>query len=163
MRNHPLPWESVPDPKYLARDTTQRKGWVKAGGWVLVVALLAAGIATRWRVALVFGVLYALALVMEKSVAVTQRGLEIFHDMRVTTNYEHWPWQDVEALTHEPDPKMPAQTIVYFTRGDRTKRFSFAKSDAEGILRLAREKNSGIKIYDGREMRGRINSKLKRK
>ena len=156
MRNHSLPWESVPDPKFFARDTTQRKGWVKTGGWVLVVALRAAGVATRWRVALVFGVLYALARVMEKSVAVTRRGLEIYHDMRVTTNYEQWPWQDIEALTHEPNPRNPAQTIVYFTRGDRTKRFSFDKADAEGVLRLARENRPGMKIYDGRETRAKL-------
>ena len=155
MRTQPLPWESVPDPKYLACEA-QRKGWVNAGGWILVVVLLAAGIMTRWKIALVFGVLYALALVMVKSVAVTQRGLEIFHDMRVTTNYEHWAWNTIDTLTYEPDPKNAAQTIVYFTRGDRTKRFAFANADAEALLRMAKEQNPGVKVYDGSKTREKL-------
>lgn len=53
----------------------------------------------------IFAVLYALALLMEKSVAVTNRGLEIFHDMRLTTNYELWAWADIYSITYEPDPK----------------------------------------------------------
>lgn len=155
MRTQPLPWESVPDPKYLACNI-QRKGWVTAGGWILVVVLLAAGVITRYRIALVFGVLYALALVMVKSVAVTQRGLEIFHDMRVTTNYEHWTWKEIEAVTYEPNPKNAAQTIVYFTRGDRTKHFAFAKADAEALLRLAKEQNPGVRVYDGSATREKM-------
>ena len=153
MRMQPLPWESLPDPKYLARDTLRRKGWVKAGGWLLAAVLLAAGVLTRYRIALVFGVLYALALVMEKHVAATRRGLEVFYDMRVTTSYELWKWGDVYAVTHEPDPKNAAQTVLYFTKGDRTRHFSFANGDAEGALRLAREGNPAVKVYDGAQER----------
>lgn len=155
MRNTPFPWESVPDPKYYAVDTLPRKGWVKVGGWVLVVILLGAGVMTRWRIALVFGVLYALALVMEKTVAVTRRGLEIFHQMQITTNYEIWRWDEIEAVTHEPDPKNTTQTLLYFTKGDRTKRQSFKRDEAEAVLRMAKEQNPGVRVYDGQEARGR--------
>jgi hypothetical protein len=152
----------VPDPKYLARDTLRRKDWVKVGGWLFVAVLLAAGVLTRYRIALVFGVLYALALVMEKTVAVTQRGLEVYYDMRVTTSYELWKWDEVYAVTHEPDPKNSAQTVLYFTKGDRTRHFSFANGDAEGVLRLARERNPGVKVYDGTKERAEARQRLKR-
>lgn len=155
MRTQPLPWESVPDPKYLARDPLGHKGWAKAGGWILVAVLLTAGAVTRWKIALAFAVLYALALAMEKSVAVTQRGLEVFHDMRVTTNYELWPWTDIFAVTHEPDPKDASRTVVYFSKGDRTRHFSFDRADAEKILRLAKERNPQVKLYDGQDMRSK--------
>lgn len=163
MRTQPLPWESLPAPIYLARDTIRRKGWVKAGGWFLVVALLAGGLATRWKIALVFGVLYALALVMEKSAAVTQRGLEVFYQMQITTNYELWAWSDLYALTHEPDPKNGKQTVVYFTKGDRTRHFIFAKDEAEDILRLAKTQNPEIRIYDGRETRNKMQNPKRKK
>lgn len=151
-----LPWESVPGPHYSALDTQQRKGWVKTGGWILVVVLLAAGLVTRWKIALVFGVLYALALLMEKHVVVTQRGLEIFHQMQITTNYERWDWKDVYAVTHEQDPKNAARTILYFTKGDRTKRSAFSGEDARAILKLAREQNPDVKLYDGLKTRGKM-------
>ncbi len=155
VSKQPLPWESVPAPICLAVEAQQRKGWVKAGGWILVVVLLAAGFATRWKIALLFGVLYALALVMEKSVAVTSRGLETFHQMQITTNYELWPWRDICAVTYEPDPKDGARMLVYFTKGDRTRRSFFAGEDVQTILKLAREQNPDVKVYDGRKIRGK--------
>ena len=162
MRQTVLPWESVPDPICLAVEPQRQKGWVKTGGWILVVVLLAAGFATRWKIALLFGVLYALALVMEKYVAVTERGLEIFHQMRVTTNYELWAWKDIYAVTYEPDPRDGARMLLYFTKGDRTKRAFFSKADAQTILALARKQNSDVKLYDGQKTRGRSASAKKK-
>ena len=149
MRRTVFPWESLPGPKYLARDTLRRKEWTRTGGWVLVVILLAGGALTRWKVAYVFAVLYALALVMEKHVAVTERGLEIFHQMQFTTNYERWDWKDIYAVTYETDPGRSGRTILYFTKGDRTKRNFYESGDVHEILELAKKQNPEIKIFDG--------------
>lgn len=149
MRRTVFPWESVPGPHYLAVDTLRRKSWVAKGGWAIVFALLVGGTLTRWKVAYVFAVLYALALVMEKYVAVTERGLEIFHQMQVTTNYERWDWKDIYAVTHEPDPRNGSRMILYFTKGDRTKRNYYSKEDAREILKLAKKQNPEIRIYNG--------------
>lgn len=157
-----LPWESVPGPHYLALDPLQRKGWVKYGGWLLVAALLAGGTLSRWKIAYVFAVLYALALVMERSVAVTQRGLEIYHQMQITTNYERWDWKDVYALTYEPNPKDAAQTVLYFTKGDRTKRCLFSRADAEAICKLAKAQNPELRFYDGLKTRGKAAANKKK-
>lgn len=158
MRRTVLPWESVPGPHYLARDTLQRKKWTKAGGWVLVLVLLAGGALTRWKVAYVFAVFYALALLMEKYVAVTERGLEILHQMQFTTNYERWDWKDIYAVTHETDPGGSGRTILYFTKGDRTKRNYYAKEDAQEILKLAQKQNPNIKIFSGEGARDQAKS-----
>lgn len=153
MRRTVLPWESVPGPKYLAVDTLKRSNRIQYGGWIVVAALLAGGALTRWKIAYLFAVLYALALLMQKDVAVTQRGLEIFHQMQVTTNYERWDWRDIYAVTHEPDPAGSGRTILYFTKGDRTKRNYYQNDDAKEILKLAKKQNPEIRIFDGKETR----------
>lgn len=153
MRRTVFPWESVPGTKYYAKDTLRRKKWTNAEGWLLVVMLLLGGIVTRWKVALVFAVLYALALMMEKYVVVTERGLEIFYQMQFTTNYERWDWKDIYAVTHEPDPAGSGRMIVYFTKGDRTKRNYYTPDDTQAILKLARKQNPDIKIFDGEGVR----------
>ena len=104
MRRTVLPWESVPGPKYSAVDTLKRNNRIKYGGWFVVAVLFLGGMLTRWKIALIFAVLYALAMLMEKYVTVTERGLEIYHQMQITTNYERWDWKDIYAVTHEPDP-----------------------------------------------------------
>ena len=139
MRRTVFPWESVPDPKYYAIDTLQKRDWVKKAGWLAVAILALGGAMTRWKIALVFAALYALALMMEKYVVVTERGLEIFHQMQVTTNYERWDWKDIYAVTHEPDPAGTDRTILYFTKGDRTKRNYYKNEDAKDILKLAKK------------------------
>ncbi len=118
---------------------------------------------TRWKIAYVFAVLYALALVMEKYVAVTERGLEIFHQMQVTTNYERWDWADIYAVTHEPDPAGSGRTILYFTKGDRTKRNYFEPDDAKEIVKLAKKQNPNIEIFDGKDTRERVKNARNRK
>lgn len=153
MRRKVLPWESVPGPKYLALDAMQGKSWVRKGGWVFVAALLLGATVTRWKTLYIFVVLYALALVMQKYVAVTERGLEIYHDMQVTTNYERWDWADIYAVTHEMDPAGSGRAILYFTKGDRTKRNYFDADDVPAILKLAKKKNPEIRVFDGKETR----------
>jgi hypothetical protein len=155
MRRTVLPWESVPDPIYHARPLVKQKKWVRPGGWVMVAFLLIGGLMTRWKVGLVFAVLYALALVMQKDAAVTRRGLEIYYQMQITPHYDFWPWSELYAVTHEPDPKDASQVILYFTRGDRTKRFCFAKEDLNGILKLAKQQNRDIRIFDGADTRAK--------
>lgn len=106
-----LPWESVPPPIYPAQASLKpRKKWVQVGGWILVVLLLLFGISTRSRnpllafVSLAFSVLYLLTLMTKKDAALTSRGLEIFYNMQFTTNYEFYPWEDINAIVCE-DPQ----------------------------------------------------------
>ena len=153
MRRTVLPWESVPGPKYSAVDTLKRNNRIKYGGWFVVAVLFLGGMLTRWKIALIFAVLYALAMLMEKYVTVTERGLEIFHQMQVMTNYERWDWKDIYAVTHEPDPAGSGRMILYFTKGDRTKRNYFTNEDAKEILKLAKKQNPEIRIFNGKDTR----------
>lgn len=163
MRRTVLPWESVPGPHYLAVDTLKRKKTIQYGGWFVVAVLLLGATVTRFKILYLFAVLYALSMLMEKYVAVTERGLEIFHQMQVTTNYERWDWKDIYAVTHEPDPAGSGRMILYFTRGDRTKRNYYRADDVKEILKLAKKQNPEIRIFDGREARSKAEAIRSRK
>lgn len=167
MRRTVLPWESVPGPHYDAVETLKRTSTKKYGGWLVVAALFLGASVTRYKILYLFVLLYAFAMLMEKYVTVTERGLEIFHQMRVTTNYERWDWKDIYAVTHEKDPGGSGRTILYFTKGDRTKRNYYTDDDAKAILKLAKKQNPEIRIFDGKETRDKAeairNARKKRK
>ncbi len=147
MKQQGLPWASLTGPVYRAREGKPRKAWVTVGGWMASGLLIVGGLTTRWRIAAVFGVLYVLALLMDKDVVVTQRGLELFYQMKITTHYEVWPWEEVRALLRD-DKKSPAPglTALHFVRGDKSRKLFFTNADAEKVMALARERHPGIRV-----------------
>ena len=88
-----LPWESVPGPIYHDCPAKQQAKWVQPGGWVFVALLLVGGLTTKFKIALVFAVFYTVTLLTKRDNVVTKRGLEIFFDMQITTQYYFWPWE----------------------------------------------------------------------
>ena len=130
-----LPWENEGGVVYTARELRPRKRWVTYGGYCLAVLLLAAGLLTRYRI----------ALLMDKQVVVSEKGIEQFYQMRITTHYECYPWNEIDTVVLE-DRGHPTLAALYFRRGDKTKRLFFDKEDAEKILLLARKQNSAMRI-----------------
>lgn len=136
---HSLPWESVPPPIYPAQSSLKpRKKWVQVGGWILVVVLLLFGISTRSRnpllafVSLAFSVLYLLTLMTKKDAALTSRGLEIFYDMQFTTNYEFFPWEDINAIVCE-DRGHADMVRLHIGHGNTEKALFFPREDLDEI------------------------------
>lgn len=147
MRTEQLPWDSAPGPHYAARELKPRKKWVTVGGWILVAVLLLGGLATRYRVLLVFSALYALALLTKKDVVVTSRGLEINYQMRITTQYDFWSWDKIVSVTRE-DKNNPEVVALYFGMDNKAKRLYFTRPVAEQVLKLAKEVKPGITIQE---------------
>ncbi len=134
---------------YRAHDVKPRKKWIIVYGWFLVALLIVGGAMTRFKIAWFFAFIIGMALISEKTVMVTERGLENYMDMRFTSNYELWKWDEIEALTQEKLLKYPGVTQLYFTRGDRTRKVFFLDEPAQEILKLAGRKNKKLRIYDG--------------
>lgn len=111
----------------------------------MVILLLVGGIFTRFKIALIFGALYTLTLLTRKDAVVTQRGLEIFYQMKITTNYNFWPWEEINAIVVE-DRNHPELIALHFGRGNASKRFFFTRQDTQEILILARKKNPNVPI-----------------
>lgn len=108
------------------------------GGWILVAVLFIGGILTPYRVLLLFGVLYTLTLLTQKDVVVTKRGLEIYYQMRITTQYNFWGWDQILSVTRE-DKGHPEVVALYFGMENKAKRLYFTRPMAEKVLELARE------------------------
>lgn len=162
-----LPWESVPPPIYTARVPKPRKKWVTVGGWILVAVLLLFGITAFERktmvagISLVFSVLYSITLVTKKEAVVTTRGLEIFYQMQITTQYDFFSWDRINSIVRE-DRAHPELVRLHIGYSSMEKALFFTKSDADAIIKLAKEKNPAIRVLDF-ENAPKQSSKRKRK
>ena len=145
MSKQTLPWADLTGPIYTPRELKPRKPHVIYVCWAMVILLLVGGIVTRFKIALIFAALYGLTLLSQKDVAVTERGLEIFYQMKITTNYNFWPWAEINAIVVE-DRNHPELIALHFGHGSASKRFFFTRPDTEKILVLAREKHPGVPI-----------------
>lgn len=150
MDSKQLPWDSISGPVYRARVLKPRKQWVTAGCCFLCVFLIAFGLTTRYRIGIVFGVLYILVLLMKKDIAVTDRGLEVYYQMRITTHYDLWPWEEIVAVIRE-DRRHPELVALHFGRGNSSKQFFFTRKDSDAIMAMARKKNQKILVHDADE------------
>ena len=145
-----LPWESVPPPIYVSRPPKPRKKWVTVGGWILVVLLL------------LFGLLYTLTLLTKKDAVVTTRGLEIFYQMQITTQYDFFPWEQINSIVTE-DRKHPDLIRLHIGYSSMEKALFFTRSDAEAIIKLAKEKNPAIRVLDYEAAPKQASKKRKKK
>ena len=104
---------------------------------IALVVLLLFGISTRSRnpllafVSLAFSVLYLLTLMTKKDAALTSRGLEIFYDMQFTTNYEFFPWEDINAIVCE-DRGHADMVRLHIGHGNTEKALFFPREDLSG-------------------------------
>lgn len=162
MRTVHLPWEVVAGPQYYAKELKPRKKWVTAGSWVMSFVLILGGLAyPKYWFAAIFGVLYMLALLMQKDIAVTVRGLEIFYQMHITTHYDFWSWDEIHTIIRD-DRKHPELVALHIARGDRSKRLFFTKADAEKIMELAKKQNPRIFVTDADESKVNGSSKTQK-
>lgn len=145
-----LPWEGLSGPIYQTHSIKVRKNWMKWACLVLCLFLIAGGLVTKYRVALIFGILYILVLLMDKRVVVTGRGVETFYQMRITTHYELWRWEEIDAVVRE-DRNHPKLVALYFSRGDRVKRLFFTKTDAQAVMDWLRAEHRDIKVAESDE------------
>ena len=129
MSGQHLPWESLETPIYYPKELKPRKKWVYTGGWILSAALILGGIITPYRILLLFAILYILTLLMEKDVAVTERGLEIYYQMKITTHYDFWQWKEIDSLLLE-DRNQPGLLAMHFIKGNKRFHFFFTISPA---------------------------------
>ncbi len=155
MSGQHLPWESLETPVYYPKELKPRKKWVYTGGWILSAALILGGIITPYRILLLFAILYILTLLMEKDVAVTERGLEIYYQMKITTHYDFWQWKEIDSLLLEDRNQRDFWHCI-LSKEIRASVSFLPRENAKQIQVLARKKNSRIKMADVKPKAGNI-------
>ncbi len=159
-----LPWDSLPSPIYTARAYKPRKKWVKIGGWVLVAVLLIFGATSMDRnlplavISMIFAILYSITMVTEKDAALTSRGLEIFYNMQITTQYDFFPWEDINAIVIE-DRGHDEYVRLHIGYSSLEKALFFKKSQVSEICQYAKEKNPEIRVIKHQPGAGKASAK----
>ena len=142
-----LPWEDseeVIEYEYV----NPRKAFSEKYAYVITFILLILGIIKGFILSIILALLLLLSLVTKTYVAVTSKGLEMFTDMKFTKTHNIWDWASIETITYEKKHEHPKLTLLYFTKGDVTKRFFFNDKDRDDVFELAHKYNNKIKIYD---------------
>ena len=148
------PWADLASPVYIGIGRKERKKYVIVYAWFCVCVLAACTFLTKYHIpCALLAVLLALAIVTKRTDAVSERGLESFIDVKLFSSEELWAWDEIEALTYETNPDVPDTTLLYFTKGPRTRKAFFKNDDVVMIKVLAKKKNKKINIYDGNEYR----------
>ena len=148
-----LPWESVPPPIYVSRPPKPRKKWVTVGGWILVVLLLLFGLMSKRSnlplsvISFGLALLYTLTLLTKKDAVATTRGLEIFYQMQITTQYDFFPWEDINAIVCE-DRGHADMVRLHIGHGNTEKALFFPREDLDEIYAFIKKKNPAIRIMD---------------
>lgn len=167
--NRKYPWDDLTSPVYVSIGKKERKAWVTVYAWFCVCILAVCAFITEYHLpCALLAVFLSLAIIVKKTEAVTERGLETFIDVRFFTSEDLWTWDQIETLTYETNPKVPDTTLLYFTHsGVRTRKAFFKNEDVVMIKVLAKKKNKKINIYDGNEYRQQerefLNSQKRRK
>ena len=153
MKRQPLPWDELKEPVYPSVEGKEKAPWVRPGMWVASIFLLVFGIIKHFYLSSLFGALYLLTLVMQRSVVATSRGLEIFNQMYITKFYERWEWSEIDSITYEFSLKFPGKVLLYFTKGDRTRRAYFQEEVWPEIEAYAKLAHPDMVFYDAKEYR----------
>ena len=150
MSDIKLPWDDDSEAiKYVY--VNPRKKFSEKYAYIITSILIILGIATRYKLTLILALLLLLSLLTKKYVAVSSKGLEMYTDMKVTHTYNVWDWSEIDAITYEKKAEEPKLTLLYFTKGDITKRFFFDEKDKGSVFEVAKKHNKKIKIYDAWE------------
>ena len=147
-----LPWEDLTSPVYPAINTRKRKPWVIMYGWFCVCVLAFCAVTTKYHiVCALLAVFLAFAIVLKKTEVITERGYESFTDLKLFTSDELWTWDEIDNLTYENNPAVPDTTLLFLTKGPRTRKVFMKNADADKVKALAKAKK--ITVYDGNEYR----------
>lgn len=109
--------------------------------------LIVVGIFTSSIFGIVFGPIIIWSSLFMKYTTVNEEGINVNYDARVFKYKEEWLFDEVTNI-HRELTKDPQYTMLHFTKGSMSKRLVFTSQDAQGIIDLARERNSSIYFDD---------------
>ena len=110
----------------------------------MVVVLLLFGVSSFDRnlplavISMIFSILYSITMVTVKDAAITCRGLEIFYNMQITTQYDFFAWEDINSIVIE-DRGDDEYVRLHIGYSSLEKALFFKRSEVSAICKYAKE------------------------
>lgn len=149
MLKRKLPWENLDGKFFDLPQEKQRKQYVIYWAWTVCLGCLGIGFIPIYRIAWLVGIVLLFTLMTKKYAAVTEKGFEIFYDMKVAKSHQVFSWGMIDSVAYKRDREDVRRTVFYFTMGERTKRAYFKECEKEEIMEFIHQQRKQIKLYDG--------------
>lgn len=143
---------------YRSKKLKERKKYVIVLGWLAALMLVGYGIASGVWLSILLGLIMALALMLDQREMVTNRGLEVYYDVRIFDYTDVWTWEEMTSL-HREDQGHPTLVALHFGKGLNTRRYCFTKADAENIMALAKRRNPAMSVGDADVVKSKRNGR----
>lgn len=140
-----MPWagEKTVVETHLLKPRTKAKVMCYAAVSLLLVF---GGIVTKYKISIVFGVLYLLALMMKKSEVITSRGLEQYFKIFFIEKHYIFGWENVSQMVVETIKGNSNLKAVHIFVGDRDKKEFVKSKDVDKVVKLATIVNENLPV-----------------
>jgi len=109
---------------------------------------------------MIFSILYSITMVTVKDAAITCRGLEIFYNMQITTQYDFFAWEDINSIVIE-DRGDDEYVRLHIGYSSLEKALFFKRSEVNAICKYAKEQNPDIRVLRHEAGKGKPTAKRK--
>ena len=133
--------------EYIPIDAKPMKKSTKIAALTAGIICVAVSIYIKSIYTALVGIIILAAMVLNKKIAVTERGIEITYDMVLFGRTDLWSFDEIQEIHKElsPDRKKYALHIL---KDVMSRRLVFLISDAEKVIELALEKKPAIHVSD---------------
>lgn len=131
--------------EYTPVDTKALRKSTKIIASLLGVTCIALSVYIKSVYAVMVGILILLALVLNKSTVVTERGIEITYDMILFKRVDLWSFDEIKEIHKELSPD-GTRYALHMMKDIMSKRLVFSIEEAEEVIELAMEKNPKIHV-----------------
>ncbi len=131
--------------EYIPIDVKIIRKSTKVVAMALGVLCLVAGVYFQSIYAIVVGVFFLAAMVLNKKTAVTERGIEVTYDMVLFKRVDLWSFEEIREIHKELSPD-GRKYALHMMKDIMSKRLVFPIPEAEKVIALAVEKNPKIHV-----------------
>ena len=129
--------------EYIVIDHKKMKKSTRIAAVVAGFALIAAGIYMKMIYTAVVGLVILLAVMLQKTISVTEEGVQVTYDAVFCKYRELWRFGEITELHRELSPDR-RQCALHFMKDVMSRRLVFSVEDGDEVIGMALEKKEKI-------------------
>lgn len=134
---------------YKAKTGKELDKTTQYAGFACSIALIVTAVFIRSIFTALVGIVIFAAVLMCKSVVVTDEGIITAYDLPLYNKMEVWGWDEIIEIYREPSPDNPDKVGLHFTKESMiARRLIFDKNDSEKVIEMALRNNDKIALSD---------------